>query len=316
MKKIIITGILTAALLTGCGTQEPAHTHTAGEVWDWNGTEHWQICECGEKMNAAAHAVGDDLICTGCGVEVWDMGDGAADVYSYDQYGNLLRNASFDAEGNITAEYRYEYEYANDGNILLSRSYVDGVLQSEDSYAMGSDGEMIPVKCVMYMEDGSITTNEYDEHGNVILVQSFDAEEKLTYEAHSEYAQDADGGFYEAKLTEVYDNGEKIVAEYNIMGDILRRERYDADGTLAGEDTWAYSYNEEGKEIWRKEYTNGIPTYEIVSYAEVSDEDGSIRYPDQVIEYEEDGSYTVFHLDENDEILEQHTFDADGNEIE
>lgn len=315
MKKIIISGILTMALLAGCGNQD-THSHTPGETWDWNGTEHWKTCECGEKVDAAAHAAGEDLICTGCGVELWDLGDGGVDTYSHDEYGNLLRYASFDAEGNILSEYRYEYQYDDAGNILLSKSYADGVLQSEDSYTMGSEGWMVPVKGVMYMDDGSTTINEYDEYGNIILVQSFDTDGNLTFDSRSEYAQDDNGGFYEARATEVYDDGVKIVAEYNSWGDITRRERYNADGTLEGEDVWEYGYDETGNEQWRKEYVDGSLTYEIVSYAEVSGEDYTMRYPDQVIQHHEDGTYTVIHLDENDEIIERHDYDADGNEIE
>ena len=99
-KNIIISAVLAAALLAGCGTQPAAdgHKHTAQGNWDWNAKEHWYNCECGEKMDAAAHKLGDDLICTGCGAEVWVMDDGSADIYSYDQYGNTQRYAYFDAE--------------------------------------------------------------------------------------------------------------------------------------------------------------------------------------------------------------------------
>lgn len=315
MKKIIISGILAAALLAGCGTQD-AHSHTPGETWDWNGTEHWKTCECGEKVDAAAHAAGEDMICADCGVELWDLGDGSVDAYSYDEYGNSLRSVSFDAEGNILSEYRCEYEYDDAGNILQSKSYIDGVLESEDFYTMGSEGCMIHTKCVMYMEDGSTTINEYDEYGNVILLQSFDTDGNVTLDSRAEYAQDDDGEFYKVKQTEVYDNGEKIVAAYNSCGDIVHRERYNADGTLEGEDVWEYGYDENGNWQWRKEYVDGKLFHEIVSYAEFSDGSYTMRYPDKVIQYYEDGSYSVMHLDENSEIIEQHDYDADGNKIE
>ena len=72
-KNVVISALLTAALLAGCGGQPQGgdHTHTAKEGWEWNGTEHWQVCECGEKMDAAAHELNDALVCADCGAEVW-----------------------------------------------------------------------------------------------------------------------------------------------------------------------------------------------------------------------------------------------------
>ena len=91
------------------------------------------------------------------------MEDGSADVYAYDQYGNVLRYVSFDAEGNVTGETRYENEYDDDGNLLVSRQYIDGVLQNEDTYILNDSGEYVLEKTLMY-HDGGCTLNQYDQN--------------------------------------------------------------------------------------------------------------------------------------------------------
>ena len=60
-KNIIISAVLAAAMLAGCGTQTGAdgHKHTAQGGWDLNGKEHWKTCECGEKMEENLHTWDD-----------------------------------------------------------------------------------------------------------------------------------------------------------------------------------------------------------------------------------------------------------------
>ena len=59
----------------------PAHTHkvaTPGK-WESDGTEHWQLCSCGEKLNKASHDGGkatckDKAVCTTCGTAYGELG--------------------------------------------------------------------------------------------------------------------------------------------------------------------------------------------------------------------------------------------------
>lgn len=319
-KNVIISTVLAAALLAGCGgepqtqpqNQTGDHVHIAQEVWDWNGTEHWKPCECGEKMDAAAHKLGDDLRCADCGVEVWAMDDGSADTSLYDQYGNVVRNAWFDAEGNILSESRYENEYDDAGNLLSSRFYSDSVLQNEDAYTVNADGESVIEKTVMYYE-GGCTINEYDQYGNMVHMRDEDEAGNVNAESWSEYTMDADGGFYESKLTERLAEGGKLEAIYNIQGDIMVRIWYDANDSVTREDSWEYEYNEEGKHLWEKQYTDGKLVYEITGYAEFHGEDYSMRYPEMIIEYYEDGTRLEQAHGSNGEVETETTYNADGS---
>ena len=310
-KNIIISAVLAAALLAGCG----GHKHTAQGDWDFNGKEHWNICECGEKMDAAEHKLGDDMVCTKCGAEVWLMDDGSADVYSYDLYGNTLLYAYFDAEGNMVSESRYENEYDDAGNLQVVRFYSDGVLQSENAYVSNDKGESSLVKSTMFY-DGGCTVNEYDEYGNMVHMADTDEAGNVEAESWYEYAMDADGGFYESKYTERLAEGGKLEAQYNILGDILVRVWYDEAGNETRVDTWEYEYNEEGQDVWQKQYTDGVLVYEVTGYGEFSNSEFSMRYPECIIEYYEDGTRLEQKYGSNGEVETETAYSAGGDVVE
>jgi len=64
MRKILIILIIAFAFI-GCDDNSDTHTHTWGE-WQYNATEHWKECSCGEEYGRANH-IGDP--CTVCGYE-------------------------------------------------------------------------------------------------------------------------------------------------------------------------------------------------------------------------------------------------------
>lgn len=312
----LITGLLMILILVGCDNNQPAdaenvHTHTASETWEWDATNHWHVCECGKVMDSAIHAVGDDLFCTDCGTEIWDFGDGYIDALSYDEYGNCLKQISYDPNGNIISELSHEYEYDEAGNVLRDKFYVDGMLQSDDEYIMGADGWPCPVKSTYYHESGEYFINEYDSNGNGIKFIGYDKAGNVLSETYSEYALNSDGEWYEVKYTEINENGEKLIAEYNEYGDAIRRTIYDTDGNLTSEDVWEFEYNEEGDHLWEKQYRNGILVFEITGYASGSDDEVSWRYPEVTIEYYEDGTKLVSKFGENTEVETETMYNAD-----
>ena len=316
-KNIIISAVLAAALLAGCGAQTGAdgHTHTVQGGWDFNGKEHWNTCECGEKMDAADHKLGDDMVCSGCGAEVWLMDDGSADVYAYDQFGNTQRYAYFDAEGSMVSESRYENEYDDAGNLQVVRFYSDGVLQSENAYVSNDKGESSLVKSTMFYDNGC-TINEYDEYGNMVHMADTDDAGNVEAESWYEYTMDSDGGFYESKYTERLPEGGKLEAQYNPMGDIIVRVWYDEAGNETRVDTWEYEYNEEGQDDWQKQYTDGVLVYEITGYGEYNGSEFSMRYPECIIEYYEDGTRLEQKYGSNGEIETETSYSANGDVVE
>ena len=308
MKKrfvMFICALLILAVLAGCsggGTAEPAteptqattsHSHIAQEGWEYSGKMHWQLCECGEKLNAADHSLAEDLICTVCGVEVCDYGDGSADVIVHDAYGNMERYLCYDQEDNLISSDYYEREYDGAGNVLLEKNYSNDQLRDMSEYVVGEDGESQIVSYTYYQESGEYSVSQYDEYGDIVHWVQCAPDGTILYEDLYEYAFDDEGNRYKAKYSETYEDGQSLLAHYNSLGDITYRAMYLADGTLDREDVWEYGYNEADDALWQKQYSNGILVYEIVNYAEVTNEDYSMRYPEVVIYYNEDGSKLV-----------------------
>ena len=96
--------------------------------------------------------------------------------------------------------------------------------------------------------------------------------------------------------------------------DITYRRMYDAQGVLIDEDVWEYEYNAEGKKEWVKQYENGTLIYEILNFAVFTDEwDITSRYPENEIEYYEDGSRLERFNGTNTEPELETIYNADGS---
>ena len=303
MSTQILSCVLAAGLLTACG-----HTHSAADGWERNAKEHWQICECGESVNTAAHTLDENNVCTGCGSEIQDFGD-FMDVSTYTEQGDPLHMTSYDADGNVLSDMRYEYEYDADGNKLSHKYYGDGVLMEEAEYEAG-----VPTQYTNYYEDGTKSVSDYDEDGNAVSTAYYDADGKVYSETQSEYAYTADGESYETKNTMTDMDGAVYISEFNEQGDQIAWICYDPDGNLMTEERYEYEYDDEGNTLAKKIYVSGALSQELL-YTTVTDADGWMSYPGTVIDYFDDGSKTVTEYNENDEIISIMTYDAAGNEI-
>lgn len=75
---------------------------------------------------------------------------------------------TYDAEGNVTEELRYEYEKDENGEDSHSRGYKNGVLFQEAYPTYDENGEGNGFVFVEYDEDGGKTVTEYDKNFDVI----------------------------------------------------------------------------------------------------------------------------------------------------
>ena len=328
---LIGTAILAMAVcsLSGCGSSETnvvqatknseivqntettAHIHESQGEWEKNGTEHWQICICGEKTETAAHDLDEFWICKTCGSEILDFGD--IDVSEFDEYGNVISRKTFSADGELLGETSYEREYDPDGNILLEKFYDNGILNYEDTYKVNDAGEVYMVANTYFFDDGTKSSTRYDENGNPVEVQYYDENGKLSNSVHTEYDVDDESNVYEAKYTEIFEDGSKLIAEYNVYGDIVTRDRFDAEGNPEYAEIYNYGYNEEGEKDWIKEYRNDRLIKEITGYTTYEGKDHSVRYPEYVIDYLEDGSKFVMHYGERSDLMTESSYAADGS---
>lgn len=306
-RSLLVGCTVMAALLSGCAG---GHTHQTSGAWQVDCSDHWHVCsDCGKKLEKGAHTLDGADLCTVCGAQVVDWGESKS-VYQFTENGNLLKMADYDADGKVMTQTLYEYEYDADGNLLHASTVTDGVLMDESTYTM-VDGENVVREYISYLEDGSKSVSYYDENGNTVQSVFYDAEGNVDLKIDSEYVLSADGEWYESVCITTEADGSRYVSEFSENGDQTSSARYDAGGNLVYRDTWVYTYNEDGNWQSMQYYYNDVLTSETV-YATVSDEDGFMTYPETVTEYEESGAKTVTVYDENDQIVSQTRYDADG----
>ena len=210
-KKIWMFMLACLLLLAGCAedgtpetTEMEVHTHAPSAEWDRNVEEHWQICECGEKLDAAEHSL-ENGNCTVCGTEI-QYDDGLVELFNSDEDGFYDENCSYsrwtiyDGAGNLVADWRYDYGKAEDGN-LLRRSYENGVLREEAVFG-GASGNLREL--TSYLDDGSWIIEVYDPTGLLAGSICFAADGTLESDEcyDDEYFEDWEG--YVAKRAAQY----------------------------------------------------------------------------------------------------------------
>ena len=69
-------------------------------MWIADADEHWKLCsECDEKLMSGKHRINDILRCDVCNSEIL-IRDEYATIFTYDEQGNNIRRAEYDASGN------------------------------------------------------------------------------------------------------------------------------------------------------------------------------------------------------------------------
>lgn len=286
------------AVLSACGG---THTHQLAQTWEVDPANHWKTCtDCGEIVEQAAHTLSEDDQCTVCGAQIIDWDDSRS-LYLYNDNGDLLKSADYDRDGNLMTETICQYEYDNDGLLIASATTTDGVLVEECTYT-AVNGESVIARSISYAYDGTKFINDFDEHGNLIGLISYDAEGNVEYQSASEYAQTADGEWYETKCTYTEYDGTVYVSTYAENHDQIGLVVYDTDGSVLQSKAWERTYDDEGRWQTVKIYNNDVLIEEAI-YQTVVDEYGCSTFPKTVTEYHEDGTITVTNYDENGEII-------------
>lgn len=159
---------------------QEVHVHEGQGNWEKNGTEHWRICTCGEKIETSVHELDENWICKTCDSEILDFGD--IDVSEFDEYGNVTSRKTFSADGELLSETSYEREYNEVGNILIEKYFDNGVLREEDTYSVNEDGGLSLVFSIYYCEDGGKVVREFDEFVELISEIKYNADGEIVQE--------------------------------------------------------------------------------------------------------------------------------------
>lgn len=313
---------LTAMMLTLMILAAPVcfaeHTHAPTEEWDRNLAEHWRVCECGEKLEAEAHVLEDDILCTVCGSEIWLYGEeaGPGDIYNYNEIGDMVRYTSFDENGEVVDDSLYLIEYDEAGNKTYEEDYWNGMLSGVIEYALDPDGYAFVKTQTSYEPDGGRSISECDDRGNTVHSIVYDADEAVVYEDFTEYTYDEEGLILYTKQTGYFDGVLSFLYEFNEFGDKVNGIFYADDGSVEFGSRSEYEYDEDGNMLWEKNYdvVTGRQTQESIYAVEIVD-DWPESYEKTFIYYEEDGSKSVYENDVNGYELSETVYNAEG-EIE
>ena len=89
--------------------------------------------------------------------------DGTKTVSDQDVGGTWSYEITYDAEGSVVEEIRYEYEQDEEGESIGSKGYRNGKLFAEVYQILDESGEAQGLAMVSYEEDGSKSICEYDQ---------------------------------------------------------------------------------------------------------------------------------------------------------
>jgi hypothetical protein len=303
-------------MISGCthnqpDDSQPSDVHQAQSQWDRDANEHWRTGADGEKLDAAAHTLEED-VCTVCGSGIIDFGESVY-VYNYNEYDDQIRNSAYE-NGVLVTDWITEYEYDGSGNYVTVKNYENGTLYQVDAYTMNADGENVICKSTNYSE-GSYVTTEYDEHGNASADYCYDADGVQTEEIHYEYELDENGDYYIFRSTCAdLQNNTTTVESFNVQGDVISNVYYLGEEQVEAS-YYEYRYDEEGRTIY-KSTSDDEMLLEEVFYGVFEETDGWYTYMQKSVIYNEDGTKSVTEYDENEDPISKTDYDAEGNVID
>ena len=333
MKKtaLILAGIVLSTALVACTTPGEAgkettaqtetealteHTHTATGGWERNAKEHWQVCEDGEKLNAAEHTFNEESICTVCKSMVDMTDDGEAYVNTYDEQNNLIRYTYYGSDGSVISEILTEYATDAEGNYYEKKLTEYDYANSAIYISEYNEYEDQTARTVTDL-DGKVQQKdrfdrEYNDDGEVVWEKTY-TNDVLVQEIPG-YKTYTDGDYsmrFPESVIDYCEDGSKLVTEYNDRGEVGKETSYKADGTVEMELNYVYEYDAEGNYKCIQTY-NGETLIKDSKYAVSAD---GWSYMAKETEYHEDGTKTVREYNENDELISESKYDADGNLI-
>lgn len=299
MKKTIVILLMLSLLLAGCG-----HTHTEAP-WTCGPLEHWYVCEdCGETISAP-HEKDAEEYCQTCGFTIFDNGDGTYNIMGYDDWNATNSDVWVDESGTVLSEMRYECEYDEEGNVLLSKTYSDGTLINESEFDVQRGEDFFNhylTRETIYNEDGK-TITEYDPYMYPVAVSTYDPQGNLIAEEAYVYEYDDAGNVvYSASYSEgamTYESAEMLGPDGCMYTQYIR---YYSGGELVGEFSHEYEFSDDGNLLLQRDFADGI----LAVVGTYEPDDNGVYYLAREVCYDENGDVTdEYHYDSNGNFIEE-----------
>ena len=166
---------------TGKTNSTPEHTHDFESKWNYDGSNHWHECSCGEKNEETAHKGGvatetEKAVCEVCGAQYGELKEPATDVESeiqkiLDEASALGDKEKLQGERSVTGTVKeitdpYSTQYGNisfiltDGvaDILVFRSKGDCAATLKVGDTVTATGEVINYAGTIEFQYAALTT--------------------------------------------------------------------------------------------------------------------------------------------------------------
>ena len=306
LKKLLLIFAALALIFSGCSGENA--------VYDRNTTEHWINGKNGKKLNTEEHRLDENNFCSVCQSEIAFAFDGGAEINNFDEKGNQIRFTGYSKDGSVTYDYTTEYRYGENDEIVYSATYQDGRLYETYENIGGTIQEEY------FEKDGSHTLSiTYEGYlGDTIINQwyAYDPDGNIYYESCIESIIDDEGNSYIlTETTANYQKGVKTFGEYDEKNNPVFRKEYDLDGNLLALYEFVFEYDKKGGLVYEKQLLDGKPSFEIF-FDVVEEGDNFYSLEKKSITYAEDGSKTIYSLDEKGNIIfeshEEFFFTKDG----
>lgn len=143
--------------------------------------------------------------------------DGSKTVEGYDESGEIIREALYDADGKKVSDYDIEYILDDDGNLTAVEKRENGELKQKTLYEYDGNDNIKSEKT--YEGDKLVgeVKYEYDEYGNIQAEKTYEGD-RLVKEV--QYAE-SDFYMYEAKIITYNQDGTTTVEEFDEAGELI-----------------------------------------------------------------------------------------------
>ena len=178
------------------------------------------------------------------------------------------RTAEMPRDSALTDDHLERYDIYNDNEEVIEYGKYDGEGNIYEVTKIQKDQDGNPLKGIIYDSKGNSKkyyTTEIDKNGNVSEFKNYNLENELVYLQKNEY--DANGNVTSRtsgnpKLDKIF----KTELEYNSDNKVIKKIKYNSDGTV--KDTRTYKYDVNGNEIESElfksngDYTKFISEYD------------------------------------------------------
>ena len=190
--------------------------------------------------------------------------------YELDPESKQILKMTATAPDGATAEIEYRHTYDENGNVILTQQYAEGILATTTEYTYDPDGNRLS-QTQKNPSNGTTSTITFDSDGNILRSETVSEARGVRPASHSWVEYTYDGSGNQIKAENYYNNGDGCVTtitEYDSQGRKVKSTATDSfRGTPNLDETREYTWegNTETEKVYSGDGTlqlTGTKTYD------------------------------------------------------